>query len=184
MQARASGGRIHITKSLGKFFKPAGHVDLHLVGNSLIFAGVLAIAVLAVFISFARMRAVLEAKESAKIECRPFLYMIYRVEGESEMRASVGSDDCGWSTSSANKRFTYELDGGWIVRLRGDKLEAVLSRGYWRDLVSGARLAWFIVGLVAVGLGVALRGRERNRRSINPGTPQSLAGSAGPPTAG
>jgi hypothetical protein len=140
LQAFGEAGR-------GRYFRALGVV--------LILGAILTIGVAALVTYLSRQSAVAEAAESAaRNPHRPDISIV-RAKGESEWRVLAFGDPSEWEKPP----FTYELETGWIVRVRGagsahgregDTVDAVLSRGYLIDLLSGT------AGLVWIGAGVSL----------------------------
>ena len=127
------------------------------VGFLLILAGLLTIAATALITWRARKSAIAEAEQSAKIPDRPEAIAIGLEEGETEWTVfvSVFND----RDIAPDEQLTYEFEDGTIARVRGHKVIAFLSRGYWKDLVSGTRRVWGIAALIAliVGFGFTFR---------------------------
>jgi uncharacterized membrane protein len=115
---------------------------------------------------------------------------IGRVKDESEWRVLVFPGSSGVFTNfTIGEPLTYnfgggwldELDGaGWIVTVQYGKLDAILSRGYWTDLLSGtARLVSCIGAAIALCVGIVLALLERHRqtkRGLLPLARESLTG--------
>jgi hypothetical protein len=166
MQRTGSG-----TGILGNPAGPAGNSKLRVVSNLLLVAGALTVALLALVTLVVRQKAVSEAKQSeASFEGAGIT--IYQVEGDPTWRVGVYPGPTGGMPPDS---YTCEFDDGTIVRIRGDKVEAFLSRGYWRDLVGGARLFALIGGMVALAFGAAPRIRGRKRVRVNLESPLGLS---------
>ena len=170
MQRTGSG-----TGILGNLAGRAGNSKLRVVSNVLLVAGALTVALLMLVTLVVREKAVSEAKQSeASLEGAEIT--IYLAEGDPEWHAAVSPGPTGGFPTGS---FTCEFDDGTIVRIRGDKVEAFLSRGYWRDLIGGARLLALIIGAVAISLGIAPRIRRRKRKQVNLESPLGLSAEPG-----
>ncbi len=130
----------------------------------LVLGGILIIGCVAVLTLSSRQAAISAADNSAANNpFRPTI-SIYRAKNESDWRVLAYGDPADWHVPP----FVYKLDGGWIVRIdvENKKVEAVLSQGYWRDLInSKSRAMALIGGMVACLAGIVL-GLRKGKVSI------------------
>jgi hypothetical protein len=121
---------------------------------------------------FVRLPALLQSnqrEQEEKKDCAPMLSVIAAVPGESKQRAFFLGPPKGCSDFLdidvwLEMPRVYVLHDGSIVRLKGDNVEFVFSRGYWADLVHGPRLAVLLLGVIMAGIGVGQGIRKSRRR--------------------
>lgn len=173
-----TGGAAGVLDSPGG---PIRKSKLRVASHLLLLAGALMVSLVLLVTFVVRQAAVSEAEKS-EASLLGAEVTIYLAEGDPQWHAAVSPGPTGGLPPDS---FTCEFDDGTIVRIRGDKVVAFLSHGYWRDLLSGVRLVVLIVGVVAIGFGVAPRIRERKRKPVNLDSPLGLSAtpgsSSGPP---